>query len=64
MTILCPLGYDVFGSNRHNFWGWWPPQLGHDDLVQNCHYFMTLFSRVMMKTSLVNTFLVVNEKKC
>jgi hypothetical protein len=37
------------------------PQLAHDDLVQNHHYFMTLFSRVMMKMSLVNTFLVVSS---
>jgi hypothetical protein len=61
MTILCPLGYDVSGSNRRNFLGWWPLQSAHDDLVQNHHYFMTLFSRVMMKRSLVNTFLVVGR---
>jgi hypothetical protein len=59
MTILCPLDYDVPASNRRNFYGYWPPQLAHDDLVQNRHYFMTLFSRVMEKTSLVNTFVVV-----
>jgi hypothetical protein len=60
---LCPLDYDISDKNCYNFKGCWPPQLVYDDLVQNRHYFMTLFSMVMEKTSLVNTFLVVSTSK-